>query len=302
VSPAPADRADVAVGGRTLSLSNLAKVLYPATGFTKGQVLDYYARIAAVMVPHLSGRPITLKRYPDGVEGPNFFEKNCPSHRPDWVPTHPVTIEGGRKTVHFCLLQEPAALVWTANLAAIELHPGLALVEDLSRPTVMVFDLDPGPPAGLTACVEVALLLRDALSSLGLQSFLKTSGSKGMQVYVPLNTSTEFERTRAFSLALAQVLERQRPDLVVTNMSKEVRPAKVFIDWSQNSSFKTTVAVYSMRARTQPTVSTPLRWEEIEADPESLRFESADVLARVAEHGDLFAPVLSLEQKLPEFG
>ncbi len=298
----PAERrSEVSVDGRTLSLSNLDKVMYPATGFTKGQVVDYYARIAPVMIPHLAGRPITLKRYPDGVEGPHFFEKNCPSHRPNWVPTFPVVLERGKKTVGFCLIQEPAALVWTANLAAIELHPGLALVEQWQRPSVMVFDLDPGPPAGLTECAEVAVMLRDALLSLELQSFLKTSGNKGMQLYVPLNSETDYEQTRGFSLALAQVLERQHPKLVVTNMNKELRPGKVFIDWSQNSSFKTTVAVYALRARERPTVSTPVKWDEID-DPESLRFETADVLARVEKFGDLFEPVLSLTQQLPKLG
>jgi bifunctional non-homologous end joining protein LigD len=297
----PSARAEVSVDGRTLSLSNLDKVMYPATGFTKGQVVDYYARIAPVMVPHLAGRPITLKRYPDGVEGPHFFEKNCPSHRPAWIPTHPVVLEGGKKTVGFCLIQEPAALVWTANLAAIELHPGLAGVEEWQRPTVMVFDLDPGPPAGLNECAEVAVMLRDALTSLDMQSFLKTSGNKGMQLYVPLNTDTDYEATRGFSLALAQVLERQHPTLVVTNMSKDLRPGKVFIDWSQNSSFKTTIAVYALRARERPTVSTPVRWEEID-DPESLRFETADVLVRVERYGDLFGPVLTLKQQLPKLG
>ena len=295
----PAERSEVAVAGRTLSVSNLEKLLYPAAGFTKGQVLDYYARIAPVMLPHLTGRPITLKRYPDGVDGAHFFEKNCPSHRPSWIPTHTVVVEAGRRSVGFCLIQEPAALVWTANLAAIELHPGLAVVGDLTRPTVMVFDLDPGPPAGLKECAEVALLLRDSLGVLGLKAVAKTSGSKGLQVYVPLNSATDFEATRQFSLALAQILERQRPDLVVTNMSKDVRPRKIFIDWSQNSSFKTTVAVYSLRARERPTVSTPVRWEELEKDPDSLRFEAADVLDRVKAEGDLFEPVLQLEQQLP---
>jgi bifunctional non-homologous end joining protein LigD len=303
VSPAErAERAEVSVAGRTLSLSNLDKVLYPATGFTKGQIVDYYARIAPVMLPHLARRPITLKRYPNGVESKFFFEKNCPSHRPPWVSTHAVVVEEGRRTVNFCLIEETAALVWTANLAAIELHPGLAVVEDLRRPTVMVFDLDPGPPAGLTECAEVALLLRESLSSLGLTALAKTSGSKGMQVYVPLNSPVDYEETRSFSLALAQVLEKQRPDLVVTNMSKELRPRKIFIDWSQNSSFKTTIAVYSLRARDRPTVSTPVTWEELESDPENLRFEAGDVLERVDAHGDLFGAVLQLEQHLPRLG
>ncbi len=298
----PAERAEVSVAGRTLSLSNLDKVLYPATGFTKGQIVDYYARIAPVMLSHLAHRPITLKRYPNGVDSKFFFEKNCPSHRPPWVSTHTVAIEEGRRNVNFCLIEETAALVWTANLAAIELHPGLALVEDLRRPTVMVFDLDPGPPAGLKECAEVALLLHESLGSLGLTAFAKTSGSKGMQVYVPLNTAVDYEETRAFSLALAQVLEKQHPKLVVTNMSKDLRPHKIFIDWSQNSSFKTTIAVYSLRARERPTVSTPVTWDELANDPESLRFEAGDVLERVDADGDLFEGVLQLEQHLPKLG
>ncbi len=258
------DQVDVDLGGRRLRLSNLDKVLWPEAGFTKGQMIDYYARIAAVMVPHLDGRPITLRRYPNGVDGQSFFEKNCPSHRPDWIPVTPVRDRNG-KSIGFCRLEEAAALVWTANLAAIELHPSLARDPDLDQPTSVVFDLDPGPGADVVTCGRVALLLREALDALGLVSLVKTSGSKGMQLYVPLNSGVTYEQTRPFSLALAQVLERAHPDLVVTTQDKSVRPNRVLIDWSQNTDFKTTVAVYSLRARSLPTVSTPVTWEEVEA-------------------------------------
>ncbi|MBA3652767.1 MAG: hypothetical protein H0W70_01085 [Actinobacteria bacterium] len=291
------------VEGRTLNLSNLDKVLFPKSGTTKAEVIDYYARIAEVMVPHLLGRPITLVRYPNGVDDKHFFEKNCPKHRPEWLPT--IAMDVSAKTeVNFCLLEEPAALVWTANLAALELHPGLARGDDLDSPTVMVFDLDPGPPATSIDCAQVAFWLREALERLSLEGFMKTSGKKGLQMYVPLNTPTSFEKTREMALALGQVLERVHPDHVVTEMAKALRPGKVFIDWSQNARHKTTVGVYSLRAWERPTCSTPLTWDELEkahaaGDPEALRFEMADVLARVKKHGDLFAPVLKVEQELP---
>jgi bifunctional non-homologous end joining protein LigD len=289
---------EVAVDGRTLKLSNLDKVIWPEAGFTKGQMIDYYARIAPVMVSHLEGRPITLRRFPNGVDAPSFFEKNCPSHRPDWVPT----IEMG--DVNYCSFGEPAALVWAANLAAIELHPSLARRADLERPTAVVFDLDPGPGADVLTCGEVALWLREALEVLGLQSWVKTSGSKGLQQYVPLAGTQTYEVTRPFSLALAQVLERQHPERVVTTQDKSVRPNKVLIDWSQNTHFKTTVSVYSLRARSRPTASTPVSWDELEAaieagDPGRLVFEAADVLDRVEKMGDLMAPVLQGGQELP---
>jgi bifunctional non-homologous end joining protein LigD len=277
--------------------------MYPARGFTKGQVIDYYARVADVMVPHIAGRPITLKRYPNGVDGQFFYEKNCPKHRPDWVPVVEIT-GGGRPgkgdLIGYCLIEEPAALVWTANLASLEIHPGLAVKEDVDSPTLVAFDLDPGPPAGIAECCTVALWLREALDKLGLEAFPKTSGSKGMQVYVPVNTPTTFEATRDFSLALAQLMERVHPEMVVTSQNKDLRPKKVLIDWSQNARHKTTIGVYSLRAREDPTASTPLTWDEVETgDPDALRFESSDVLARVEEHGDLFKPVLELEQELP---
>jgi bifunctional non-homologous end joining protein LigD len=291
---------EVQVGPRSLKLSNLDKVLWPETGFTKGELIDYYARIAEVMLPHVASRPITLRRYPNGVDGQSFFEKNCPSHRPPWMPT----VKMG--DVSFCLLEEPAALVWVANLAAIELHPSLATKANLERPTSIVFDLDPGPGADVLTCAKVALLLREALGQLSLTSLVKTSGSKGLQLYVPLNTETSYEETKPFSLALAQVLERAHPKLVVTTQDKSVRPNKVLIDWSQNTSFKTTVSVYSVRARARPTVSTPVTWEEVEAageagDAGALVFEVPAVLERVQRMGDLMAPMLTLEQRLPPF-
>jgi bifunctional non-homologous end joining protein LigD len=289
---------DVDVGGRRLRLSNLDKVLWPEAGFTKGQMIDYYARIADVMVPHVAARPITLRRFPNGVDQQSFFEKNCPSHRPSWISTVEMA------DVSYCQLSEPAALVWTANLAAIEIHPSLAKGEDLERPTSVVFDLDPGPGADVLTCGRVALLLRDALDMLGLRALVKTSGSKGLQLYVPLNSKASYDETRPFSLALAQVLERQQPDLVVTTQDKSVRPNKVLIDWSQNTTFKTTVSVYSLRARPRPTVSTPVTWDELSAacednDAAALVFEAGQVLERVKRDGDLMAPLLQVEQALP---
>jgi bifunctional non-homologous end joining protein LigD len=279
--------------------------MYPATGFTKGEVIDYYARIAPVMLPHLAGRPITLKRYPNGVDGQSFYEKNCPKHRPDWLSTVEMTVSTKRRdVVNFCLLEETASLVWTANLAALELHPGVAVAADLDRPTYVVFDLDPGPPANVIECGRVAMLLREVLDRLGLAAWVKTSGSKGLQMYVPVNAPATFADTRDFSLALAQLLEKHHGDLVVTSQAKELRPGKVLIDWSQNARYKTTVAVYSLRARERPTVSTPVTWDEVDdavsaGEADRLRFETADVLERVERDGDGFAPVLEKEQELP---
>ena len=289
---------DVDVSGRRLKLSNLEKVLWPEAGFTKAQMIDYYARVAEVMLPHVTGRPITLRRFPNGVDQQSFFEKNCPSHRPSWVSTVEMA------DVSYCQLSEPAALVWTANLAAIELHPSLAKRDHLERPTSVVFDLDPGPGADVITCGRVALLLREALGLLGLTALVKTSGSKGLQLYVPLNSKVSYEETRPFSLAIAQVLERQHPELVVTTQDKAVRPNKVLIDWSQNASFKTTVSVYSLRARPRPTASTPVSWEELEHacdadDADALVFEANQVLERIERFGDLMAPVLEVKQSLP---
>ncbi|HVT78068.1 MAG TPA: non-homologous end-joining DNA ligase [Acidimicrobiales bacterium] len=299
----PPTKVEVDVAGRRLTLSNLDKVLYPEAHFTKAEVIDYYARIAPVMVPHLAGRPITFKRYPDGVDGKYFFEKNAPSHTPEWVPT--MTLAGGERdgssTINYPRIEEPAALVWAANLAAIEIHPGLARVDHIRQPDHVVFDLDPGEGTDIVECCQVGLWLRDALGDLGLRAWPKTSGSKGLQVYVPLHTPCDFEDTRAFSLAIAQLLEKWHPELIVTTQEKDKRKNKVLIDWLQNASFKTTIGVYSLRARPQPTVSTPVTWDEVVAADfaDDLRFTAADVLARVEQHGDLWAEILTVEQRLP---
>jgi bifunctional non-homologous end joining protein LigD len=288
-------RVEVEVEGRTLSLSNLDKVMYPAVGFTKGQVIDYYSRVAPVLLPHLHDRPLTLKRYPNGVDGGHFYEKRCPTHAPGWVRREEYA------GITYCVCDDLPTLVWLANLADLELHPSLSLVHDVNRPTAMAFDLDPGPPAGLAQCCEVAVLLREALEQLGLESFVKTSGSKGIQVYVPVNVeNVDYDHgTKALSHALARHLEGQHPKLIVSQQRKELRRGKVLIDWSQNDEHKTTVCVYSLRARERPTVSTPLSWEELD-DPDALVFEAADVLERVERHGDLFAPVVELRQELPK--
>jgi len=295
----------VEVQGRKLSLTNLDKILYPATGFTKGQVVDYYVRIAPVLVPHLAGRPLTMKRYPGGVDQEYFFEKNAPMHRPDWVKTAPVWSEGNKRTINYLLANDLPTLVWIANLASIELHPSLSLSTDITVPTMIVFDLDPGPPANIVQCAQVGLWVREIFDHFGLQSFPKTSGSKGLQIYVPLNTKTTYEQTKAFAHALARLLEHEHPELVVSDMKKAVRTNKVFVDWSQNDQHKTTISVYSLRAREHPTVSTPVTWEEVEQalkekDAGRLVFEAKDVLARVEKMGDLFEPVQKLKQKLPQ--
>ena len=295
----------VEVQGRKLSLTNLDKILYPATGFTKGQVVDYYVRIAPVLVPHLAGRPLTMKRYPGGVDQEYFFEKNAPMHRPDWVKTAPVWSEGNKRTINYLLANDLPTLVWIANLASIELHPSLSLSTDITVPTMIVFDLDPGPPANIVQCAQVGLWVREIFDHFGLQSFSKTSGSKGLQIYVPLNTKTTYEQTKAFAHALARLLEHEHPELVVSDMKKAVRTNKVFVDWSQNDQHKTTISVYSLRAREHPTVSTPVTWEEVEQalkkkDAGRLVFEAKDVLARVGKMGDLFEPVQKLKQKLPQ--
>jgi bifunctional non-homologous end joining protein LigD len=301
-----AKRLEVEIDGRRLSLSNLDKVLYPEAGFTKGHVIDYYTRVAPAVLGHLRGRPLTLKRYPNGVDAPHFYEKQCPSHAPDWVQTTRVDSSRARDgKIDFCLADDLPTLVWLANLADLELHTSLALAEDYGSPTVIAFDLDPGEPATIVECAEVALELRTIFEHLGMQAFPKTSGSKGMQVYVPLNTPASYAQTRPFAHALAELLERRRPELVVSDMSKAKRKGKVFVDWSQNAEYKTTVCVYSLRARPQPTVSTPLLWDEVEdvtssRDPDDLVFTSGQVLERVAEHGDLFASVIELHQELPD--
>jgi bifunctional non-homologous end joining protein LigD len=295
------ERTTVKVGERELSVSNLHKVLYPATGTTKAEVIEYYARIARVMLPHLAGRCITLKRFPDGVEKDGFFEKRCPKHRPEWLGT--ALGPGDRKgDLAYCRMDEAASLVWAANMAALELHVPMALADDLDSPRAVVFDFDPGAPAAMKECCEIALLVRDVLEAVNLQGFAKTSGSKGLQLYVPLNTPCTHETAADFALAVGQLLEHQHRDRVTTTMAKAVRPGKIFVDWSQNARFKTTIGVYSMRARPEPTCSTPVAWDEVAACADGapeLRFTWREVLARVEEHGDLFADVLTLQQTLP---
>ena len=295
----------IEIEGKRLKLTNLEKVLYPETGFTKGQVIDYYARIAPVLVPQLAGRPLTLKRYPEGVDKEFFFEKNATQYRPDWIKTAPIWSEGNRRTVNYLLADDLPTLLWIANLASIELHPSLSLARKIEQPTVIAFDLDPGPPANIIECCQVAVWLRDIFEHLGLRSFPKTSGSKGLQIYVPMNTPTTYDATKPFAHALAGLLEDEHPELVLSDMSKQRRANKVFVDWSQNDQHKTTIAVYSLRARPHPTVSTPVTWEEVEEalkkkDASRLVFEAHQVLERTAKKGDLFEPVLTLKQKLPK--
>jgi bifunctional non-homologous end joining protein LigD len=296
----PSKRTNVEVGSRRLSVSNLDKVLYPAAGFTKAQVIDYYVRIAPVMLTHVAGRGVTLRRWPDGVDGESFFEKRCPKHRPDWVGTAPGPGDRGGP-IGYCCLDEVAALAWSANLAALEIHAPMARAADIESPTMVVFDLDPGEPASIIECCRVALDIRDVLEHLGLVGFPKTSGSKGLQLYVPLNTPHTHEHASSFALAVAQMLEKQQPENVVSNMTKALRPGKVFVDWSQNSRHKTTVAAYSLRAKPSPTVSTPVTWDEVAvaADGNPLSFEAHEVIDRVERMGDLFADTATLEQELP---
>jgi len=293
----------VDVDGRQLKLTNLEKVLYPEVPFTKAEVIDYYARIAPTILTHTAGRCTTFRRYPNGVDGNSFFEKRCPSHRPDWVETSPGP--GDRNgTIGYCRLDEPAAVVWAANLAALELHTPMARADDLESPTMLVFDLDPGPTTSIIECGALALELSELLASVDLEAFAKTSGSKGMQVYVPLNTPHTHDHASDFAHAAGQVLENAHPKGVTTVMAKEARGGKVFVDWSQNSRHKTTICPYSLRARPHPTVSTPISWDEVEviAEGTPLSFEAADVLDRVDEFGDLFAPTATLEQRLPAAG
>ena len=299
-----ASRSEIEIQGKKLSLSNLEKVMYPAVGFTKAQVIDYYVRIAPVLLPHLKGRPLTLKRYPNGVNGMHFYEKNCPEHRPEWVKTAPIWSPGNNKWMDYCLMQDLPSLVWAANLADLELHTSLSLGKEILRPTMLVFDLDPGAPADIIQCCQVAFWLKEVFDGFKLQSFPKTSGSKGLQVYIPLNTPVTYEQTKPFAHELARVLERQHPESVVSDMKKALRTGKVFVDWSQNDDYKTTVCVYSLRAKERPMVSTPLIWDEVEKcltrkDPQLLAFDSEAALKRVEEFGDLFEPVLKLKQKLP---
>jgi bifunctional non-homologous end joining protein LigD len=295
-------KTEVDVDGRRLELSNLEKIFYPKVRFTKAQVIDYYARVAPVLLPHLKNRPVSLKRYPDGVTRPYFFEKQAPSHRPQWIQTTPV--ESEERRIDYCMINDLPALVWASNLANLELHTFLHSAPKIEIPTMLAIDLDPGEGTDLLLCAQVGLWIRDLLENLGIESFPKTSGSKGLQLYVPLNTPVSYDKTKAFAHALAERLESEHPDQIVSKMQKKLRIGKVFVDWSQNDEHKTTVTVYSLRAKDRPTVSTPVSWEEVESalrqkDPNRLVFESHDVLGRVEKTGDLFEPVLRLKQKLP---
>ncbi len=304
-------RTTVTIAGQELSLSNLDKVLYPATAdgpaITKAAIIDYYVKIAPALLPHLSGRPLTMKRFPDGIHAKPFFEKRCPSHAPDFVGTVRLGREGKDKVVDHCDIDSVAALAWVANMASLELHSSLARGPDTFTPTCVVFDLDPGEGVDVVGCGQVALWLREVFDRLGLTGVPKTSGSKGLQVYVPVNTPVDYDTTRSFALAIGELLARVHPDDVLTNMAKKERVGKVFIDWSQNSLTKTTVSVYSLRAKERPTASTPVTWEEVEQavadeDPTQLSFDMHEVLARVEVHGDLFAEVETVEQQLPTLG
>ncbi|UJA19302.1 DNA ligase D [Thermoleophilia bacterium SCSIO 60948] len=295
----------VEVDGRELKLTNTGKVLYPAAGFTKGDVIDYYARIAPVLLPHLEGRPLTLKRYPNGVDAPHFYEKQCPRHRPDWMRTIDYDSGSRGETITFCEVAEPAALVWTSNLADLELHVSLARGEAMERPTTMVLDLDPGPGTGLAECCDVALDLRELLDGLGLASIIKSSGSKGLHLHVPLNGEQTYDEVSPFAHAVARMLAARRDD-VVTKMTKSIREGRVLVDWSQNSRHKTTVGVFSLRAKERPTVAAPLAWAEVEeahssGDTDALVVDSERMLAEAAERAEHFRPALELEQVLPGF-
>ena len=301
-------RRQVTVAGRSLSVSNLDKVLYPATGTTKAEVLRYYLAVAEAMLPHLRGRPVTFRRFPDGVEGEGFYEKRCPDHRPPWVHTIPLGREGRDEAIEHCELAGPADLAWAANLGALELHVPMGRAPDPREPSTVVFDLDPGAPADVIDCARLAMRLTELLDRLGVLGVPKTSGGKGLQVYVPINVpGTSYATTRAFSLSVARLLERATPELVVTTQTKAARRGKVLVDWSQNHLTKTTVCAYSLRARPEPTVSTPLTWDEIDdaataRDADALRFDLDQVRARVDAGGDRFAKVVTHRQELPALG
>jgi bifunctional non-homologous end joining protein LigD len=291
------------VGTKQLKFTNVQKVLYPEAGFTKLDVARYYATIAPALLPHMRGRPLTLKRYPNGVDGEFFYQKRCPDHRPEFVKT---TGPIGENDVDYCLPDDVHTLMWAANLADLEMHVLLAKAKRVLNPTVIAFDLDPGEGAGIVECCEVALHVHDLFAELGLESFAKTSGSKGIQVYVPLNDpKVTYDDTKPFAKAVAELLTRRHPDLVVSKMLKSLRVNKVLVDWSQNDDHKTTVCAYSLRAKARPTVSTPLQWHEVEechdsGDQNALRFEHDDVIERAQQLGDLFEPVLTMRQKLPD--
>lgn len=293
--------------GINVTISNPDKVLFPAAGFTKAQVLDYYHGVASVLLPHLKGRPITMKRFPDGVSGQSFYEKDAPSFTPDWVKTFPVPRKDkALDPIRYILVNDVRTLLWVANLASLELHPFLHRAPEISRPTHCLFDLDPGEGVDVLACAEVAFILRELLTKLNLKAFPNVSGSKGIQIYVPLNAPVTYDAAQPFTQAVAEMLARQHPDRIVSEMAKHLRKRKVFIDWSQNSDHKTTVSPYSLRAKRElPFVSMPMTWEELrgalrKGKPDALYWEAPKALKRVAKVGDLFAPVLKIRQRLPE--
>jgi bifunctional non-homologous end joining protein LigD len=291
------------IGGRRLTIRNLDRILFPQTGTTKADVLAYYSSISPLMLPHLADRLLHMHRYPEGVEGPRFWQKACPEHRPSWLPTAPVWSREKQTYIEYCVVNEAAALLWAVNLGSIELHTSLHTRQNLNRPTVLAFDLDPGPGRNILDCCEVALRLRELFDTLGLSTYPKTSGSKGLQLYVPLNVEITYELTKAAARQIAELLEAQTPAAVVSRMARAARTGKVLIDWAQNTEHKSMACVYSVRAKATPTVSTPISWPEVAdavgaGDPDQLRFEMPDVLERVKECGDLFAPVLSCCQDL----
>jgi len=298
---------ELLVDGKRLPVSNLDKIFYPKTGFTKGDVINYYIRVAPVLLPHLKDRPLTLKRYPNGVEGMFFYEKRCPTFRPPWLKTAAIWSEGNNEDINFCLANDLPSLVWAANLADLELHTFLSKKQNPNRPTMIVFDLDPGPPANIINCTQVAFWLKELFDNMGLESFAKTTGSKGLQLYVPLNLPrVTFDQTKKLARSLAEHVTREHPQHVVYDMKKSLRKGKVLIDWSQNDDHKTTVCVYSLRAKERPTVSAPVTWQELQKalkakNPETLTFEADHVLRRVQKMGDLFASVLTLKQKMPDW-
>src|SRR4051794_34178197 len=295
---------ELEVGGRRLSIKHLDRVIFPATGTTKGELLDYYFRIGETMLPHLRDRLLHMHRYPEGVDGPRFWQKGCPDFRPEWLPTAPVWSRDKGENIDYCVVNELAALIWAVNIGSIELHTSLHLIHDLHGPAVIAFDLDPGDGVGLRECCEVSLRLRSMFERLDMRAFLKTSGSKGLQVYVPLNADgLTYAETKPVARRIAQLLEAETPDRVVSRMARDLRAGKVLVDWSQNTEHKSTVCAYSVRARERPTVSTPVAWDEVEAvaggdDPATLVFEMGDVVERVGSRGDLFEQVLTLRQDL----
>lgn len=301
----PSKKVTLEIDGIALQISNLEKIFYQSSKFTKGQVIDYYIRIAPALLPHLTGRALTMKRYPNGVSNNFFYQKECPPFRPKWLNTVPIWSDKNKRLINFCVIESLPALVWTVNLAALEFHTSLSLANNISQPTVLVFDLDPGHPATIIECAQVALWLRDFFANIRLECFPKTSGSKGLQVYVPLNSETDYNQTKHFAHMLAKIFEAKYPSKVVSNMRKNLRAGKVFIDWSQNDSHKTTICVYSLRARNQPTVSTPVTWDEVQTawetkDAKILNFTSDQVIERFNQLGDLFQPVITIKQTLPE--